>query len=287
MTGHWSLGELLQMEGPVLGCYCTRKEKQRRDTKSPRALGTNFNIADGQGSIWQFSRRDGHHVFKGFLLPQHALITQQRNDSTDLSALMKRSLKDIYFLVCYSHFQDDLLIYSKLLIYTYHLRMCWKNMCRALFETLKDYTCSNVETGRKTCTPVCCGSYSSWRQRFCLCHVTPACPRYLSPSSLWYFPHVPLPTHPNTLTIHSASFNHNYIFKIRLEGKCFSVKYLLRQGRREFYFRLTEYFLIIVLGEITLNGRVIPLGINVLGVGGGGAWWLMELFVYPCCQKTS
>lgn len=112
------------MEGPVLGCYCTQKEKQRRDTKSPRTLGTNFNIADGQGSIWQLSRHDGHHVFKGFLLPQHALITQQRNDSTDLSALMKRSLKDIYFLVRYSHFQDDLLIYSKLLIYTYHLRMC-------------------------------------------------------------------------------------------------------------------------------------------------------------------
>ena len=50
------------------------------------------------------------------------------------------------------------------------------------------------------------------------------------------------------------------------------MKYLLRQGRREFYFRLIEYFLIIVLGEIILNGRVIPLGINVLGVGGGGAW---------------
>lgn len=56
----------------------------------------------------------------------------------NLSALMKRSLKDFYFLVRYSHFQDDLQIYSEFFIYMYNLRMYWKKMCRALLETLKD-----------------------------------------------------------------------------------------------------------------------------------------------------
>ena len=59
------------------------KRKSREETKSLRVLGTNFNIADGQGSIWQLARRNGRHFFKGFLLPQHALITQQQNDSTE------------------------------------------------------------------------------------------------------------------------------------------------------------------------------------------------------------
>lgn len=207
---------------------------------------------------------------KGFCCPSMLSSHSSKMIAQNLSALMKRSLKDIYFLVRYSHFQDDLQIYSELLIYTYHLRMWWKNMCRALFETLKDDT-SNVETDWLENThPSVLRSYFSWRQRFCLCHVTPACPRCLSPYSPWYFPHVPLRTHPNTLTIHPASLNHNYIFKIQLEGKCFSVKYLLRQGRREFYFRLIEYFLLIVSGEITLNGRVIPPRNKCFGSWGWG-----------------
>lgn len=41
----------------------------------------------------------------------------------NLSALMKRSLKYFHFLVRYSHFQDDLQIYSEFFIYMYNLRM--------------------------------------------------------------------------------------------------------------------------------------------------------------------
>ena len=60
---------------------------------------------------------------KGFCCPSMLSSHSSKMIAQNLSALMKRSLKDIYFLVRYSDFQDDLLIYSELLIYTYHLRM--------------------------------------------------------------------------------------------------------------------------------------------------------------------
>lgn len=50
-TGHWSLGELLQMEGPVLGCYCTQKEKQGRD-----------KITKGSWHKLQYSRWSSLHL---------------------------------------------------------------------------------------------------------------------------------------------------------------------------------------------------------------------------------
>lgn len=99
------------MEGPVLGCYCTQKEKQE-ETKSPRVLGTNFNIADGQVPLGSLHATVIPSL-KGFCCQfQHALITQQQKWIAEFKCSIERSLKDIYFLVRYSHFQDDLLIYS-------------------------------------------------------------------------------------------------------------------------------------------------------------------------------
>lgn len=53
---------------------------------------------------------------------------------------MKRSLKGIYFLVRYSHFQDDLQIYSELAVHVYNSRTCSRKVCGVLAEPLKDDT---------------------------------------------------------------------------------------------------------------------------------------------------
>lgn len=80
-----------------LGLFIAPKRKSREETKSPRVLGTNFNIADGQVSTWQLARHDGRHFFKGFLLPQHALITQQQNDSTEFKRSDEKVFKRYLF----------------------------------------------------------------------------------------------------------------------------------------------------------------------------------------------
>lgn len=80
-----------------LGLLLHPKGKAGKRQKSPRVLGTNFNIADGQVSTWQLARRDGHPFFKGFLLPQHALITQQQNDSTEFKCSDEKVFKRYLF----------------------------------------------------------------------------------------------------------------------------------------------------------------------------------------------
>lgn len=64
---------------------------------------------DSLGSIWQLAKQDCNHFFKGFLFtPSRLSLHDGEIIAQNLSALMKRSLKDIYFFVRNSHFQDDL-----------------------------------------------------------------------------------------------------------------------------------------------------------------------------------
>lgn len=196
---------------------------------------------------------------------------------------MKRSLKDIYFLVRYSHFQDDLLIYSELLIYTYHLRMCWKNMGNSFLD-LKRWRqqCGNWLAGNK-----------DFRVLLLFFMVTTTLLMSCQPAqlhsslsfvSLDISPTPLSPLTPTPRTIHAASLNHNYIFKIRLEGKCFFCEIFCFQQGRRVHLLLDWIFSINSLRESYPEWvEWSPQEQMFCAVC---AWWLMELFVYPCCQKT-
>lgn len=136
--------------------------------------------------------------------------------------------------------------------------------------------------GSQAFTAVPRGITSHQWQLLYLCCVTLACPIF---SPLFCSVTLPLNSCSSIPTFNlfllSIFESQLYFYKVRLERNCLSVEVHLLQG---LHFLLTSYFLIMVWGEITLNGRAIPpLGINALGacVGVGVDGWGFCISLLP------